>query len=69
MFFAFPWVRFCFLVKLRQFLRQKFPVFIGLPKGFTVDFKKVYCSPDFCTEFQNQFNQLVFNLLKTRKQP
>ncbi len=42
-------------------------MFTGLPKGFTVDFGKVYCSPRFCTAFQNLFNQLVFNLLNTRK--
>jgi len=43
-------------VKLRQFFRQKFPVFTGIPKGFTVDFGKVYCSPWFCTVFLKMFN-------------
>jgi len=43
-------------------------MFIGLPKGFTVDFGKVYCSPCFCTVFQDLINLLVINLLNTRKQ-
>jgi hypothetical protein len=31
-------------------------MFTGLPKGFTVNFGKIYCNPGLGIVFQNHFN-------------